>query len=316
MSATLALQAIQTIGAALASASADEELEATEEEVEEEDELNWYTRVSLRVSVQTARSHTLLKVLTGTNAVSMFFALLSIAIFIIGWRRSKTPHMFNRPSVKLVIATALADIVFHTSYIYSLYTREYCQIANFGVIFGALLGIFYVSCLGINLCIIAFSKFGGSTLKKVFPYLLFGALALAFLLAACLVSFTTATFLEVDGCWFEDKDLWTVFACYYIWMFSMSLLNFALSIAIYIRLKKHAREMRELQARNASAKVVGSLASKDIKSVRPSLAFAEHRGSHMSTESKVPKPTEIAALAPATVRSHPSINLTIPGTVD
>ncbi|KAJ3098517.1 hypothetical protein HDU96_011057 [Phlyctochytrium bullatum] len=323
MSMELARQTVATIAAVL-SATADSEAEGEDVAVQEEeqDDVSWYSRVSIRV-------------LTAVNGVSMFFALLSIAVFIVAWRRSKTPHMFNRPSVKLVIATALADTLFHTSYIYSLYTQTEitCQIANFGVVFGALLGIFYVSCLAINLSIIAFSKYGGATLRRVFPYLLVGSFVFALVVSTLLVCFTKAVFSSIDGCWFREDDIWTVFACYFVWLCGMSVLNLVLSIAIYIRLKKHAKEMQVLLARNV--RVFDSLASKDVKSVRPSTSHGEHtlvsdlvaHGDHKLTIHEIGQsiaipaetisdPSDIVTTSPEETRRHTAITIAVPAGTD
>ncbi|KAJ3097293.1 hypothetical protein HDU96_000424 [Phlyctochytrium bullatum] len=160
--------------------------------VEEEEPIDWYRRVSI-------------KVLTGLNSIGLILSMLAVAAFVVG--RMKNKNLFDRLSLKMVLALNFAHAIFHAGYIYSMYLGDSinCKISCFFLIFGSLLGNFIITFLALNLLFISFFPVQARGLNEKFPVILGISTALAMIPALALSIREEVTFSEIDGCWYVTE---------------------------------------------------------------------------------------------------------------
>ncbi|KAJ3210936.1 hypothetical protein HDU67_004879 [Dinochytrium kinnereticum] len=203
-----------------------EEEEAVEEDhhdLEEVEELDWYSRVSI-------------KVLTGVNGLSLALSLLALFAFILG--RIKSPRLFDRTSLKIILFITIADAIFHSSYIYSMYLGDElnCKISCSALIFGSLFEAFLITCLAVNLVIITFSRMGGENQTFTFPLMLGCSFLASFAFATSIGIPTPVEFVIIDVRFIDPTKLSVTFL-------SIAFVNVILAAAIYLKLKQHVRSL-------------------------------------------------------------------------
>ncbi|KAI8838683.1 hypothetical protein BC829DRAFT_404290 [Chytridium lagenaria] len=177
------------------------------------DDLEWLLKISIPVFL-------------GVNSMSLVLSVLAMSFFLLG--RIKNQKLFDRASLQIVLGLVIANTVFHTSYIISLYIQENvaCKLTMFGYLFGSLFGCFLISALAYT------------------PWLLFlTAVLVALGFSVAFIVISPVYYNELYGCWFVDDSQTVSWVCYYGPLFVISILNLAMALAIYLRLKNHERSM-------------------------------------------------------------------------